>query len=87
MVYIDRYTYIQLQICIRTYTGSTTITTYSQIENNRKKEMRPFSHNWYYQPRLKGVGAGTGVPPLVKVGSPGTKGGGLLSLSISPGWT
>jgi hypothetical protein len=37
--------------------------------------MRPFSHGWYYQPRLKGVCAGTGEPPkhpsplLVSVGN------------------
>jgi hypothetical protein len=25
---------------------------------------KPFSLGWYYQPRLKGVGAGAGVPPF-----------------------
>jgi hypothetical protein len=30
----------------------------------KKREMRPFSLGWYYQPRLKGVGAGAGVPPF-----------------------
>jgi hypothetical protein len=38
MIYIDRYTYIQLQIRIRTYMGYTTITTYGQIENKKRDE-------------------------------------------------
>jgi hypothetical protein len=29
----------------------------------------PFSPSWYYQPRLKGLGAGADVPPLVPVGN------------------
>jgi hypothetical protein len=47
-----------------------------QLDNNynvqsnlkqQKKESRPFSHGWYYQPRLKGVGAGVGVPPSLNL--------------------
>jgi ribosomal protein S19E (S16A) len=68
MVYIDRYKHIykvkyvyihirarqQLEYTIKSKTG-------------KKRETRPFSLDWYYQPRLKGVGASVGVPPLVSV--------------------
>jgi hypothetical protein len=47
-----------------------------------KKETRPFSHGWYYQPRLKGVGAGAGMPPF-SLGSYHEPG---LKDPFSPGW-
>jgi hypothetical protein len=31
---------------------------------SEKRETRPFSLGWYYQTRLKEVGAGAGVPPF-----------------------
>jgi hypothetical protein len=36
---------------------------YTLKSKTKKRETRPFSLGWYYQPRLKGVGAGAGVPP------------------------
>jgi hypothetical protein len=41
MVYIDTYTYIQVQI--RTYTGETTIRIYGQIENSKKRDETLYS--------------------------------------------
>jgi hypothetical protein len=66
MVYIDRYIpiymfkYVYMHIQVR-----------QQLEymlKSKKRETRPFSLGWYYQPRPKGVGAGAGVPPF----SPGS---------------
>jgi hypothetical protein len=48
----------------------------------QKKETRPFSHGWYYQPRLKGVGADAGMPPF-SLGSYHELG---LKDPFSPGW-
>jgi hypothetical protein len=66
MVYIYRYIpiykfkYVYVHIRVR-----------HQIEytlKSKKRETRPFSLGWYYQLRLKGVGADTGIPsPLVSV--------------------
>jgi hypothetical protein len=63
MIYIDKYTYTQLQI------HNVHILVRQQLQHTvksktAKKETRPFSHSWYYQPRLKGVGAGIGMPPF-----------------------
>jgi hypothetical protein len=80
MVYMDKYIhiykfkYIYVHIRVR-----------QQLEytlKSKKREMRPFSLGWYYQPRLKGVGAGAGVSrSLVRfVIPPGTK------ETFSPGW-
>jgi hypothetical protein len=63
-IYRHVYTYIQVQIRIRVYTGLTTIRIYAQIENRKKRRNQTFSLGWYYQPRLKGVRAGAGVPFL-----------------------
>jgi hypothetical protein len=58
MVYIYWYTtikYVYMHIRVR-----------HQLEYNlksKKRETRPFSLGWYYQPRLKGVASGAGVPP------------------------
>jgi hypothetical protein len=62
MVYIDRYIpiykfkYVYVHIWVRQQLDYT-------LKSKTKKETRPFSLGWYYQPRLKGVGAGAGVPP------------------------
>jgi hypothetical protein len=40
-MYRHVYTYIQVQIRIRVYTGLTTIRIYAQIENRKKGETRP----------------------------------------------
>jgi hypothetical protein len=62
MVYIDRYIplymfkYIYVHIQVK-----------KQLEYTlkwKKRETRPFSLGWYYQPRLKGVSAGAGIPPF-----------------------
>jgi hypothetical protein len=81
MIYIDRYTYIQLQYVYIYWLDN--ITTYGQIENNNnKKETRPFSHGWYYQPRLNGWAQVLACPPF-SLGSyyePGLKD------PFRPGW-
>jgi hypothetical protein len=69
MVYIDRY--IPIYIFKYAYVH---IQVRQQLEytlklKTKKRETRPFSLGWYYQPRLKGVGAGAGVPPPFSPGS------------------
>jgi hypothetical protein len=67
MVYIDRYIriytfkYVYVHIRVRQQLE------YMLKSKTKKRETRPFSLGWYYQPRLKGVGASAGVPPLVSV--------------------
>jgi hypothetical protein len=81
--------YIQhMYICIHTITNTYTyiyrLDNNYNIQLNRKQqqqETRPFSHGWYYQPRLKGVGAGADVPPSPGWFTRDSRGGGLLSLS------
>jgi hypothetical protein len=64
MVYIDRYIpiykfkYVYAHIWVRQQLEYTL-----KLKTKRKRETRPFSLGWYYQPRLKGVGAGAGVTP------------------------
>jgi hypothetical protein len=62
MVYIDMYIpiymfkYVYVHIRVR-----------QQLEyklKSKKRETTLFSLGWYYQPRLKGVGAGAGVLPF-----------------------
>jgi hypothetical protein len=93
MVYIDRYIpiymfkYVYVHIQVR-----------QQLEyklKSKKRETRPFSLDWYYQPRLKGWAQVLACPPTQSlfviptgtkgsVGTTGTKGG-LLSPNFSPG--
>jgi hypothetical protein len=62
-IYRLLYTYIHVQIHIRAYTSWTTIRIYAQIENQKKRETKPFSLGWYNQPRLKGWGLVLACPP------------------------
>jgi hypothetical protein len=64
MVYIDRYIpiykikYVYVNIRVRQQLE------YTLKSKTKKRETRLFSLRLYYQPRVKGVGTGAGVPPL-----------------------
>jgi hypothetical protein len=64
MIHIDRYIpiykfkYVYVHILVRQ------LLEYMLKSKTKKRETRPFSLSWYYQPRLKAVHAGAGMPRL-----------------------
>jgi hypothetical protein len=63
MVHIDRYIPIYMVKYVYVHIRVRQQLEYKLKSKDKKREMRPFSLGWY-QPRLKGVGAGAGVPPF-----------------------
>jgi hypothetical protein len=63
MIYIDRYVYIYKCKYVYVHMRVRQQLEYTVKSKTAKKETKPFIHGWYYQLRLKGVGAGAGVPP------------------------
>jgi hypothetical protein len=64
MVYIDRYIHIYKFKYVYVHIQVRQQLEYTLKSKTEKREMRSFCLGWYYQPRLKGVGAGAGVPPF-----------------------
>jgi hypothetical protein len=79
MVYIYRYIPIYKSKYVYVHIRVRHQLEYMLKSKNKKREMIPFSLGWLYQPRLKGVGAGAGVPPF-SLGLTGTKGEGAFCL-------